>query len=176
MIIRDWGRDDIQFVLVGDGPEAPRLRKRVESLGLGGQVEFTGLVTSDEELGAVLSTADVCVSPDEANGMNDISTMNKIMEYMALSKPIVQFDLHEGRVSAGQASLYAARNDVSSLAEGIVRLVDDAELRAQLGAIGHQRLVTTLSWEQQIPGLLAAYRRVLDGGARRGRLRSPIPP
>ena len=176
MIIRDWGRDDIQFVLVGDGPEAPRLRKRVESLGLGGQVEFTGLVTSDEELGAVLSTADVCVSPDEANGMNDISTMNKIMEYMALSKPIVQFDLHEGRVSAGEASLYAARNDVSSLAEGIVRLVDDAELRAQLGAIGHQRLVTTLSWEQQIPALLAAYRRVLDGGARRGRARSPIPP
>jgi glycosyltransferase involved in cell wall biosynthesis len=162
MIIRDWGRDDIQFVLVGDGPESPRLRKRVASLGLGDQVEFTGLMTSDEELGAVLSTADVCVSPDEANGMNDISTMNKVMEYMALSKPIVQFDLHEGRVSAGEASLYAVRNDVSSLAEGIVRLVDDAELRSQMGAIGHQRLVTTLSWEQQVPRLLAAYRRVLD--------------
>lgn len=169
MIIRDWSRDDVQFVLVGDGPECSRLRARVDSLGLGGNVEFTGLVTSDEELGAVLSTADVCVCPDGANGLNDISTLNKVMEYMALRKPIVQFDLHEGRVSAGEASLYAVRNDVSSLAEGIVRLVNDAELRSQLGAVGHQRLLSTLSWEQQVPRLLAAYERVLDCGRRRPR-------
>jgi glycosyltransferase involved in cell wall biosynthesis len=162
LIIRDWGRDDIQFLLVGDGPEFSRLQERVKSLGIGDQVEFTGLVTSDEDLGALLSTADVCISPDEANGMNDISTMNKVLEYMALGKPIVQFDLHEGRVSAGEASLYAERNDVSSLAEGIIRLIDDAELRSQMGTIGQKRLATTLSWEQQIPRLLAAYERVLD--------------
>jgi glycosyltransferase involved in cell wall biosynthesis len=163
LIIRDWFRDDIQFVLVGDGPEFSRLQERVKSLGLGDQVEFTGLVTSDEELGAILATADVCVSPDEANRMNDISTMNKVVEYMALGKPLVQFDLHEGRVSAGDASLYAARNDVSSLAEGIIRLVNDAELRAHMGKAGQERLTTTLSWEQQVPKLLAAYERVLDG-------------
>lgn len=162
MIIRDWGRDDIQFLLVGDGPEFSRLQERVNSLGIGSQIEFTGLVTSDEKLGALLSTADVCVSPDEANCMNDISTMNKVLEYMALGKPIVQFDLHEGRISAGEASLYAIRNDVSSLADGIIRLIDDAELRSQMGAIGQQRLATALSWEQQIPQLLAAYERVLD--------------
>lgn len=161
LIIRDWGRDDIQFLLVGDGPEFSRLQKRVKSLGIGDQVEFTGLVASDEHLGALLSTADVCVSPDEANCMNDISTMNKVLEYMALGKPIVQFDLHEGRVSAGAASLYAERNDVSSLAENIIRLIDDAELRAQMGTIGQQRLATTLSWERQTPRLLAAYERVL---------------
>jgi glycosyltransferase involved in cell wall biosynthesis len=162
LIIRDWGRDDIQFLLVGDGPEFSRLQKRVKSLGIGDQVEFTGLVTSDEDLGALLSTADVCISPDEANGMNDISTMNKVLEYMALGKPIVQFDLHEGRISADAASLYAERNDVSSLAEGIIRLIDDAELRSQMGTIGQQRLATTLSWERQVPRLLAAYERVLD--------------
>lgn len=163
LIIRGWVRDDIQFVLVGDGPERPRLQERVKSLNIGDQVEFTGLVTSDDELGAILATADVCVSPDEASRMNDISTMNKVVEYMALGKPLVQFDLHEGRVSAGEASLYAARNDVSSLAEGIIRLVDDAELCAHMGKVGRARLTSTLNWEAQVPKLLAAYERALDG-------------
>ena len=162
LIIRGYGRDDIQFVLVGDGPEFSRLHERVNSLGIGDQVEFTGLITSDDKLGAVLATADVCVSPDEANRMNEISTMNKVMEYMALGKPIVQFDLREGRVSAGDASIYASRNDASALAEGIVRLVDDIELRDRMGQIGQQRLATMLSWETQIPQLLAAYERVIQ--------------
>jgi len=161
LIIREWHRDDIQFMLVGDGPEFAHLQERVTSLGIADQVEFTGLIASDEELGAVLATADVCVSPDEANRMNDISTMNKVMEYMALGKPVVQFDLHEGRVSAGEASLYAARNDASALARGIVRLVDDRELSARMGQVGQRRLTTMLSWEQQVPQLLAAYERVL---------------
>ena len=167
VIVRDWGRDDIQFVLVGGGPELPRLQERVSSLGLGEYIEFTGLISSGRELGAMLATADVCVSPDEANRMNDISTMNKVMEYMALGKPVVQFDLHEGRVSAGEASLYAKRNDVSSLAEGIIRLVDDPELAARMGQTGRKRLTTTLSWELQVPKLLAAYERALAKG--RGR-------
>jgi glycosyltransferase involved in cell wall biosynthesis len=165
LIIRDRGRDDIQFVLVGDGPEFSRLQERVRSLGISGQIEFTGLITSDDKLGAVLATADVCVSPDEVNRMNDISTMNKVMEYMALGKPIVQFDLREGRVSAGEASIYAARNDVSALADGIIRLVDDVELRDRMGQIGQHRLETMLSWETQIPELLAAYKRVLEPSA-----------
>jgi glycosyltransferase involved in cell wall biosynthesis len=167
LIIRAWKRDDIQFVLVGGGPELARLQERVRSLGIGDYVEFTGLISSGKELGTVLATADVCVSPDEANRMNDISTMNKVMEYMALGKPIVQFDLHEGRVSAGEASLYTTRNDVSSLAAGIITLVDDSEMGARMGQIGRQRLVTTLSWELQVPRLLAAYERALKKG--RGR-------
>jgi glycosyltransferase involved in cell wall biosynthesis len=166
LIVRNAGRDDIQFVLVGGGPELPRLQERVNSLGIRDFVEFTGLISSGEELGSMLATADVCVSPDEANRMNDISTMNKIVEYMALGKPIVQFDLHEGRVSAGEASLYAKRNDVASLADGIMRLVDDTEMARRMGHIGRQRLASTLSWELQVPKLLAAYERVLDG--RRG--------
>ena len=167
LIIRSWGRDDIQFVLVGDGPELPRLRERVSSLGIAEYVEFTGLISSGRELGSMLATADVCVSPDDANRMNDISTMNKVLEYMALGKPIVQFDLHEGRVSAGEASLYAARNDVSSLAEGIVQLVDDSDMGLRMGQIGQERLAAALSWELQVPKLLAAYERALKKG--RGR-------
>jgi glycosyltransferase involved in cell wall biosynthesis len=171
VIVRDWKRDDIQFVLVGDGPELARLRERVSSLGLGNYVEFTGLISSGKELGTVLATADVCVSPDEVNRMNDISTMNKILEYMALGKPVVQFELHEGRVSAGEASLYAERNNVVSLAAGIIQLVDDSELADRMGQIGRQRLVTTLSWEMQVPKLLAAYERALEKG--RGRRAAP---
>lgn len=167
LIIRDWKRDDIQFVLVGGGPELSRLQERVTTLGLSEYIEFTGLISSSQELGSILATADVCVSPDEANRMNDISTMNKVMEYMALGKPIVQFDLHEGRVSAGEASLYAKRNDVSSLAAGIIRLIDDSELAARMGQIGRQRLVTTLNWEMQVPKLLAAYERALEKGRSR---------
>lgn len=158
VIISDWGRDDIQFVLVGAGPELPRLRERVWALGISDQVTFTGRLP-DADLGTVLATADVCVNPDEANRMNDISTMNKIMEYMALAKPIVQFDLHEGRVSAGDASLYAVPNDATSLAKNVIQLIDDPAARAQMGQAGRQRLATVISWDLQVPQLLAAYQR-----------------
>ena len=166
MIIADLLRPDIQFVLVGSGPELPRLRERVRSLGLDDQVVLTGRL-SDEDLGTVLATADVCVNPDEANRMNDISTMNKIMEYMALGKPIVQFDLHEGRVSAGDASLYATRNDATSLGKCIVELIDDPGARARMGQLGARRLRSSLSWESQVPRLLAAYERAAAKRKRR---------
>jgi glycosyltransferase involved in cell wall biosynthesis len=161
IIIGDWQRQDIQFVLAGAGPEFARLRERARSLGLADQVLFTGRL-SEEDLGAMLATADVCVNPDEANRMNDISTMNKVLEYMALGRPMVQFDLHEGRLSAGESSLYAARNDANSLAPCITELVDDPAARPRMGRLGHQRLVTTLSWDFQVPELLAAYKRAAD--------------
>jgi len=158
IVIQNWKRNDVQFVIVGSGTELARLRTRVRALGLEDQVIFTGRL-SEKELGEVLATADVCVNPDEVNRMNDISTMNKVMEYMALGKPIVQFDLHEGRVSAGDASSYAAPNDTASLAKCIVKLLDDPFARIQMGRIGVHRLETALSWELQIPALLAAYGR-----------------
>ena len=117
---------------------------------------FTGRVP-DAELLAMLNTADVCVNPDVANEMNDKSTMNKIMEYMALGKPIVQFDLTEGRFSAQDASLYARRNDPIDMARKLVALLDDAELRARMGAAGLERVKTELAWEHEVPRLLAAY-------------------
>lgn len=160
MIIRDWEQQDVQFVLVGAGPEFPRLRDRVRSLGIDDPVTFTGRL-SEEDLGAVLKTADVCVDPDEANALNDISTMNKIVEYMAVGKPIVQFDLREGKFSAAEASLYAVRNDVTSLAKCIVTLLEDREGRERMGQIGRQRFTLELNWESQVPVLLDAYRRAL---------------
>jgi glycosyltransferase involved in cell wall biosynthesis len=156
MIITDLLRPDIQFVLVGSGPELPRLRERVRSLGLDDQVVLTGRL-SDGDLATVLATAGVCVNPDEANRMNDISTMNKIMEYMALGKPMVQFDLAEGRYSAQGASLYAERNDPLDMAAKIVELLDDPERRKAMGEFGRRRVMDELEWRHEAPKLLAAY-------------------
>jgi glycosyltransferase involved in cell wall biosynthesis len=97
------------------------------------------------------------VNPDIATEMNDISTMNKIMEYMALGKPIVQFDLAEGRYSAQAASLYARQNDAVDFGNKIVELLDDPERRREMGEIGRRRVVDELEWRHEVPKLLAAY-------------------
>jgi glycosyltransferase involved in cell wall biosynthesis len=125
-------------------------------LGVAEYVTFTGRV-ADAELLDMLNTADVCVNPDVANEMNDKSTMNKIMEYMALGKPIVQFDLTEGRFSAQQASLYALRNDTRDMAHKIVELLDDPARRQTMGEFGRQRVQNELEWRFEVPKLLAAY-------------------
>lgn len=157
----ELGRDDVQFVIVGSGTEVAALEKMSEALGVSDHVHFAGRLP-DRELWEVLSTADVCVNPDRANEMNDKSTMNKILEYMALGKPIVQFDLTEGRVSAGDASLYAAKNDTLDFARKLSELLDDPERRRRMGDIGRQRVEQDLAWHHQVPHLLAAYARLAE--------------
>ncbi len=156
------GRDDVHFVIVGGGTELPALRVLARNLGLENCMEFTGRV-SDQVLWETLGTADVCVNPDRANEMNDKSTMNKILEYMALAKPIVQFDLSEGRYSAGGASLYARPDDIRDFAEQMNTLLDDPERRLRMGEIGRARIENELSWQHQVPHLLAAYELALAG-------------
>ena len=155
-IVHEMGRTDIHFGLVGGGTELEAMRKLAQELQVAEYVTFTGRVP-DAELLAMLNTADVCVNPDVANEMNDKSTMNKIMEYMALGKPIVQYDLTEGRVSAQQASLYAKRNDPIDMAKQIVTLLDDEPRRKQMGEWGRERVKNSLAWEHEVPRLLAAY-------------------
>jgi glycosyltransferase involved in cell wall biosynthesis len=159
-------RRDIQFGLVGGGTALEEMKELAAQLGVAQFVTFTGRVPDDELL-AVLNTADVCVNPDAANELNDKSTMNKIMEYMALGKPIVQFDLTEGRFSAQQASLYARRNDAADFAARIVELLDDPARRAAMGAFGRKRVETQLEWRHEVPKLLAAYEALWTMGARR---------
>lgn len=153
-------RDNIQFGIIGSGTEVPALKAMSTRLGIDDRVEFFGRVP-DQQLWETLGTADVCVNPDRPNEMNDKSTMNKIIEYMALGKPIVQFDLTEGRVSAGEASLYARNDDVADLAEKICFLLDRPELRERMGAIGKARVESELAWHHQVPKLLAAYETAL---------------
>jgi glycosyltransferase involved in cell wall biosynthesis len=158
-MVHDLRRTDVHFALVGGGTSLDAMRSLAAQLGVADYVTFTGRVP-DAEMLQVLNTADVCVNPDIANDMNDISTMNKIMEYMALGKPIVQFDLTEGRYSAQLASVYARRNDALDLAAKIGQLLDDPVKRAAMGAFGRRRIENELEWRYEVPKLLAAYERL----------------
>jgi glycosyltransferase involved in cell wall biosynthesis len=160
LIVRQRGRRDVAFALVGAGTKLPYLKEVASKKGLDSEVSFTGRIP-DADLAAYLSTADVCVAPDPKNPMNDKSTMNKILEYMAYARPIVQFDLAEGRHSAEDAALYARPNDPADFAEKIIRLLDSEELRRQLGERGRRRIEENLNWEAEKKMLLAAYRKAL---------------
>ena len=163
-LIHGDGRTDVQFCLIGDGPTRQALPDLAAELRITEWMEFPGRV-SDEEMIARLSTCDVCVDPDPLNPLNDKSTMNKVLEYMALGRPVVQYDLVEGRRSAEDASLYAAPNDAAALAAKIGKLLDDPALGKRLGEIGRERMATKLEWKHQVPNLLAAYARVLGRAA-----------
>ena len=156
-IVNQKHRTDVHFGLVGGGTELASLQAYAKELGIEAHVTFTGRV-SDQQMLQMLNTADVCVNPDVANEMNDKSTMNKIMEYMALAKPMVQFDLSEGRFSAQEASLYARKNDTKDLAEKILLLLDDPVKRKSMGDFGRTRILTELEWEYEAPKLLETYR------------------
>jgi glycosyltransferase involved in cell wall biosynthesis len=161
--VKGMGRNDVHFTCVGRGPELEKLRQLVQEMGLAETVDFTGRV-SDEDLIEILSTADVCVNPDRPSEMNDVSTMIKIMEYMALGKPIVQFESKEGKFSAQQASLYASKDGgVADFAEKIVWLLDRPEERRAMGEFGRKRVEEELAWQYSVPNLLAAYQEALKG-------------
>ena len=175
VIVQDMGREDVHFGLVGGGTSLDEMKALAVEKGIADYVTFTGRVP-DADMLAMLNTADVCVNPDVANEMNDKSTMNKIMEYMALGKPIVQFDLTEGRFSAQQASVYARRNDPDDLAVKIVNLLDDPARRARMGAFGRQRIEKELEWRYEVPKLLAAYASLEPGEAHGTRIGTAAAP
>lgn len=160
---KEQGRRDVHFTCVGGGPGLAGLRQMVKDKNLEDIINFTGRVP-DAQLLDILSTADVCVNPDKPCEMNDISTMIKIMEYMALSKPIVQFDLKEGRFSAGEAAVYASSSNglVSDFAAKIAWLLEHPEERQKMGAFGLKRVQTALAWDYSVENLLAAYKRVFS--------------
>ncbi len=160
--IKNQGRRDVHFTCVGGGPGLAGLRQIVKEKNLEETVNFTGRVPYKELL-EVLSTADVCVNPDKPCEMNDISTMIKIMEYMALGKPIVQFSLKEGRFSAGEASLYSDNHDlVTNFANKILWLLEHPEERQRMGEFGRRRVEQQLAWEYSVGNLLAAYQRAFN--------------
>ena len=158
-LIRKLDQRDVHFVIVGFGPQVPDVQHDVKARGLERYFTFTGALYGEAML-EVLNSIDIGVSPDPKNGMNDISTMNKVMEYMTLEKPVVQFDLTEGRASAGEASLYARENDPADFAEQIARLIANPDLRADMGRKGRARVLERLSWTHSAPQLLAAYDRL----------------
>jgi glycosyltransferase involved in cell wall biosynthesis len=160
--IKNLGRRDIHFTCIGSGPELANLRKMIQDKQLDDMVTFTGFVP-DAEMVEILSTADVCVNPDRPSPMNSMSTMIKILEYMALGRPIVQFEGTEGRFSAQDASLYSDGADhATDFAEKILWLLDHPEQRERMGQLGRTRIEKELAWEYSVQNLLAAYERAFS--------------
>ncbi len=155
-IVHKNGRRDIQFCFIGDGPTRKSLIALARERSISEFCDFTGRVP-DAEMIERLSSCDVCVAPDPLNPLNDKSTMNKILEYMALKKAVVQYNLVEGRRSAGGASLYAKPNNVPELASKILYLLDNPGLRDKMGEMGRKRMESKLEWRHQAPVLLKVY-------------------
>jgi glycosyltransferase involved in cell wall biosynthesis len=153
------GREDIAFTLIGSGDCYDEVVALRDELRLNEHVEFTGRAP-DEVVKKVLSTADIGLSPDPKNPLNDVSTMNKTMEYMAFALPVVAFDLHETRVSADEAAIYVRPNDVGDYAKAIVNLIDDEVRRARLGKFGRARVEHELAWPHQARAYLGVYDRL----------------
>jgi len=158
-IVQKKNRSDIHFMLIGSGPAAEKLKDLSKELEVTEFVEFTGF-KQGEELLERLSSCDVCVEPSPTSAYNENCTMNKILEYMAMGKAIVQFDLREGRRSAQEASLYAKPNDEVEFAEKILELLDSPERREKIGAQGRRRMEENLEWQYQAPKLLEAYEKI----------------
>ena len=162
IVVRELGRNDIAFTLIGSGDCFAGLVALRDSLGLAGHVEFTGRAP-DEQVMRILSTADVGLSPDPKNPLNDLSTMNKSMEYMAFELPVVAFDLRETRVSVADAGVYVRPNDVREYAQAIVELMDNETKRAELGKLGRIRVEQELAWNHQHRAYLGVYQRLTNG-------------
>jgi len=155
-IVNNLGRTDIAFTLMGGGDCFDEVVALRDELGLAEHVEFTGRVP-DETVRAVMSTADIGLSPDPKNPLNDVSTMNKTMEYMAFELPVVAFDLVETKVSAADAAVYVEPNDVAKYARAIVDLLDDEVRRRRMGRLGRERVEQVLAWKHQRKAYIEVY-------------------
>ena len=164
-LVHDLKRTDFYCVLIGEGDSREELQSLALELGLGDYVLFTGFIP-DEDMLRYLSTADICLDPNPSSPLNDVSTWIKVMEYMALGKPIVSFDLKETRISADQAALYVTPNDEIGFAKAIVQLMDDPDERSKMGEYGRIRVREELNWSITSQNLLRAYSRLFSGSAR----------
>jgi len=157
LIVNHWDRTDISFTLMGSGDCHDDLVAERDRLGLQGYVDLPGRVP-DSTVIEVLSAADVGLSPDPKNPLNDVSTMNKTMEYMAFGLPVVAFDLRETRVSADRAAAYVdPEGGVRAYARAVVDLVDDKDARNEMSKCGRERVEQKLAWSHQQDGYVAVF-------------------
>jgi glycosyltransferase involved in cell wall biosynthesis len=160
-------RQDVHFAIIGDGPELPRIKELARRLNIDGLITFFGMINDTGRICDILSTCDVCVNPDKVDEFNDKITAIKIMEYMALKKPVVQFDLTEARFTARQASLYARKDDHADFASKILYLLDNRSQRVAMGEYGYRRMLDELSWEHESKKLIALYEQAFAAASRK---------
>ena len=155
-LVYGLARSDVLCIVIGDGDMVPALKLLASDLRIQDNVRFTGWVPHEEAM-RILATVDICVDPDPSNAYNDRSTMIKIMEYMALGKPIVAFDLPEHRETAREAAIYASPNDELDFARKLAHLLGDEKRCQEMGSIGKERIERSLAWSHQEKKLLEAY-------------------
>jgi glycosyltransferase involved in cell wall biosynthesis len=170
IMVHELGRQGCEVIVIGDGDALDGVKRLAGALSVNQHFTFTGRLAEGDARLRLLET-DVCVQPDPLSPLNDWSTMNKLMEYMALGKPVVAFDLLETRRSAADAALYAVPNDVADFARKLVWLLDHPGERARMGRAGQQRVAQSLAWEYSVPELLRAYREGLGLSPRMRRAR-----
>ena len=159
-IVNSIGRHDVQFLLMGNGPEFDSLVALRDQYNLQNYVDFPGWALNDY-LFKALKTIDIGVTCDPPNAYNHSCTMNKVLEYMVFGKAQVMFDLVESRASAGEAALYVPGESPQRLADGILELLDDPVRREKMGQLGASRLRSELNWERSVAELERAYARAL---------------
>jgi glycosyltransferase involved in cell wall biosynthesis len=164
-VVHRLGRRDVTFTLIGSGDCFDDLVVLSQRLDLSDFVTFTGRIP-DADVCAILSTADIGISPDPKNPLNDLSTMNKTMEYMAFALPVLAFDLRETRISAGDAAVYAEPNDVTEMAQLLIDLLDDEPRRLVMGAAGRRRIEQELAWDHQAPRYVGVYEQLMSDSRR----------
>ena len=170
--LKAQGRTDFRCLIVGDGDQLGALKRLAAELNIADRVEFTGFLTGDALLNAY-STFDIGVIPDPVNPYNDMISMNKVFEYMAMGVPFTVFDLAESRAAAGEAALVIAPCDPHALADGLKRLLDDPGLRAEMARAARDRFAQRFSWAAEKTRLLAAYDAALAKGSRKRYRRAP---
>jgi glycosyltransferase involved in cell wall biosynthesis len=163
-VVHTFGRRDVMFAMIGKGECWHELQRQSVELKVVEFVKCLGHV-SDDLLLDYLSTADLCLAPDPPDRMNQLSTMTKIMEYMACQRAIVSFDLLETRRSAGDAALYVNQEDTKMFAHAIIELLDDFPRREKMGGIGLQRSIHFVGLDRSRKALLDAYFRLLGNPA-----------
>jgi len=161
-LVFEIGRKDFYCIIIGTGDSLEDLKEMAKEFNIGEHVCFTGYIP-DEDMLRYLSTADICVDPDPSSPLNDESTWIKIMEYMALGKSIVSFDLKESRYTAQQAAIYVTPNDERQFARAIVSLMDNPAEREKMGAFGLKRVKKELAWQHVSKNLLSAYQSMCKG-------------
>ena len=159
-------RTDWRAVFVGDGDALKEMKQLARDLDLGEYVDFTGFVSGDQLI-TYLSTFDVCLAPNPRTPLNEISTMVKLLEYMAMARPVVAYDLTETRWTAGDAVAYAKSDHPVSLADEIDGLLDDPARRSRMGQLGRERIKNHLAWERSGEELVRAYDRAMVVASRR---------
>lgn len=154
-------RQDWRAVFVGEGEVLAEMKLLAARLGLTERVEFKGWLDEEDVVG-VVGNADVCLAPDPPGPLNDVSSMVKVVEYMAAGRAIAAYPLPETRETAGSGAAYAADANPKALAAVVDALLDDPDRRARMGSEGRRRMeLRGLTWEHQERSLMAAYEQAL---------------